>query len=58
MLQQTPSTQNPDEQSLVVWQVAPLALLPHRPATHSWPAAHIVLVVHVAAQRLVAESQV
>jgi hypothetical protein len=57
MLQHTPSTQNPDEQSLADSQDAPLALLPHRPATHSWPAAHMALVAQAVAQRLVAGSQ-
>jgi hypothetical protein len=58
MLQQTPSTQNPDEQSLADWQAAPLALWPHRSAMHSCSAAHMAFVVQVLAHRLVAGSQV
>jgi hypothetical protein len=33
-LQQTLSTQKPEEQSSSAWQTAPLALLPHLLATH------------------------
>jgi hypothetical protein len=34
MLQQTPSTQNPDRQPLASSQTAPLVLLPHELAEH------------------------
>jgi hypothetical protein len=57
MLQQTPSTQKPEAQSPPVWQTAALALLPHRPATHCFPATHSASVVQVVAQRLVAGTQ-
>jgi hypothetical protein len=56
-LQQTPSTQKPEAQSLASPQVAPLALLPHLSATHCWPAAQRASVAHVFAQRWVAGSQ-
>lgn len=56
-LQQTPSTQKPEEQSSAVWQTAPLALLPHLWATHCCEATHAALVVQVVAQRLVLASQ-
>jgi hypothetical protein len=56
-LQQTPSAQKPEEQSAPVWQTAPLALVPHLPATHCCPTAHWALVVQAKAQRLVAGSQ-
>jgi hypothetical protein len=44
-LQHTPSTQKLEAQSSPEEQTAPLALLPHLLATHSWSAAQSPLVV-------------
>jgi hypothetical protein len=57
MLQHTPSTQKPDEQSPLAWQTAPLALLPHLSATHCCPPTHVALVAQVLAQRPVDGTQ-
>jgi hypothetical protein len=43
-LQHTPSAQKPEAQSSAVEQTAPVPLLPHRLATHNWPAAQLALV--------------
>lgn len=43
-LQHTLSTQKPEAQSSPVEQTAPVALLPHRLATHNCPAAQLALV--------------
>ena len=46
-LQQTPSAQKPDAQSLPTLQVAPFIFLPQLLLTHCWPPAHWLDCVQV-----------
>jgi hypothetical protein len=58
-LQQTPSAQNPEMQSLLPWgQLAPGPRLPQLPAAQAWPAEHIAALVQVSKQAPLFGSQV
>jgi hypothetical protein len=56
-LQQTPSAQKPDAQSVFFWHTAPGGLGPQLPFTQLTPSAQSVLDLHVTTQALVAASQ-
>jgi hypothetical protein len=56
-LQQVPSAQCPDAQSLSSMQPNPFSFMPQLRTAHCWPAEHWALVVQVPSHRLLVGSQ-